>query len=163
MILVALKNYQDDPDFRAQAVRLWTRSPWVHVEVFFQEKGEWHAIAARTIDRQVSCRRADEVIRNVLWWQFFEVPVPDEAAAVAWLHEQCGREFNYRGLMLSQVLTLGLYDPEDWFCSELAYVFLRQYSSLRLPVAAASSVSPAVLHRMLSEARVPVRAVLPEL
>jgi uncharacterized protein YycO len=75
-----------------------------------------HGVAFSKLEDRLALASASAVI---------EVPVPDEAAALAWATSQVGRPYDWAG-----VVGIGLHrnweDDDSWFCSEFAATAMKR-------------------------------------
>lgn len=146
--MVAFKNRRIDETAANKLIGFWTDSEWVHCEMILLDPVAV-AVSARTERGGV----AADLIANVLIqpdsWEYYEIPVSDDAAVWSFLLSQLGKAFNYPGLIAGQVFGSTLNRPQAWFCSELTYATLIQFSTLTLPMLDPAAVSPARLRQFL--------------
>lgn len=148
-MLLAFKHRRTNPIAANLLIELWTRSPWVHVEVLV-ESGRQFAVAARTQYDGVHALPYSAVLKGYPdGWECYRVPLWDETEQEAkkWLLAQTCMTFNFPNVILSQGYGIGVSNLSEWFCSEIAYTMLRQYSSLETPDVQAYNMSPGRLRQ----------------
>lgn len=96
-----------------RAVRLWTRSPYSHVELIFSDGV---AASASYMDGGV---RFKDIDFNADRWDFIDLPGADEDAARAWFVAHDGDRYDLLGNVgfLFRPIT---GERRAWFCSEAA-------------------------------------------
>lgn len=111
--------------FAGRVIRLVTRSKWNHVDMQFGDV-LIGAVALHATPESINggvqiTTLAERLVKSkVTDYVVYELPLEDEAAALAFAKEQVGKPYDWRG-------AVGLLDPnrnwqldDQWFCSELA-------------------------------------------
>lgn len=97
-------------------IRLATGSRWSHVSVGVSPE---LVIDATLTHRGVRYRPRQQLLAEASAHEVRDVPVPDEAAALAWLQAQVGKRYDWTAIV-GFVFRGRWADPDAWFCSELA-------------------------------------------
>lgn len=100
------------------AVRLATRGRYSHVELIAGS-----AVHGETVDCLSSSGRDGGVRKKRILlkhesWDLVELRI-DPVPPVRFIQHRLGAAYDYRGILLSQVLALGRHNEARWFCSEL--------------------------------------------
>jgi hypothetical protein len=148
-MLLAFKHRIQNKPFPDVLINLWTRSPWVHVEILLEDapRRGW-AIGARTAGNgvQLSSQWTDALTTvPQAMWEFYRVPVRSEKEVWEFLGPQLGKHFNYSSVIGAQGLGLPVQNQKTWFCSELAYALVQQCSTLAFAQVEPISVHPGKL------------------
>lgn len=148
-MLVAFRKQNASPrDPVSRLIAWWTQSEVVHCELILENEGL--SGSARPSEDGVSLRPVSEIYKKASDWDAYRVPMACSEEEVAYFMMHQGRcQYNYRGIIATQLA--GMTVPVDgfWFCSELIFAVLQRYSALSLPNIAPAQVSPAELRRML--------------
>lgn len=122
-------------------VRWWTGSKYSHCELVLSD-GTW--ISADPKAGRVRYTWQD--ISND--WDRVEIKVTERQELIirAWLDAQIGKKYDWCGILLSQVFTLGTDNPVRYFCSELCVEALQRIGKLSGVVS--HRVDPGMLARM---------------
>lgn len=150
-MIVAFKNRRIDETAANKLIGFWTDSDWVHCEMILLDPAAV-AVSARTEVDGVTADLIPNVLIQPDSWEYFEVPVRSDVAVWSFLLSQVGKSFNYPGLIAGQVFGSSMNRPQSWFCSELTYATLIQFSTLTLPMLDPAAVSPARLRQFLIDA-----------
>lgn len=97
-------------------IRLATGSRWSHVSVGISPE---LVIDATLRHGGVRHRSRAELLAESSAHEVRDVPLPDEAAALAWLRAQVGKRYDWTAIV-GFVMRRRWADPDAWFCSELA-------------------------------------------
>jgi hypothetical protein len=125
-------------------IRWWTKSPYSHVELLFDDG---QMIAARdstgvTIIQVASLDLNEwDVVR-------FDLSIDRMLAIHVWCITEIGCKYDWLGLFYSQVLRIPRSHPRKWFCSEFCVAALQRAELLRDVVPC--TVSPGKLHDLLA-------------
>lgn len=95
--------------------RLWEN--WSHAAVI-TEPG-W-VIDSTFKAGGVRVRRLADVLAHASAYKVIDLPVPDEAAAQRFLHEQVGKPYDWRAILGWITSDRDWADETAWFCFELA-------------------------------------------
>ncbi|MVM34964.1 hypothetical protein GO755_33360 [Spirosoma sp. HMF4905] len=153
-MIIAFKNHLNHPDLANRLISVWTQSDWVHVEMLLQYPRQL-AVSSRPSHGGITVSDWSSALPNASTWQYYEVPVSSEMAVWDFLLSQADKSFNWSGLVASQVFGASLPRTDSWFCSELTYATLLQYSPLALPQRNPAEVSPALLRQYLIDLHCP--------
>lgn len=153
-MIVAFKNRLNKLDLANQLISFWTRSDWIHVEMLLEFPRQM-AVSSRPSHGGITVSDWPSVLTNPYWWEYYEVPVYSENEVWSFLLSQADKSFNWSGLIAAQVFGSSLPRNDSWFCSELTYATLVQYSTISLPLRDPAQVSPAMLRDYLISAHCP--------
>ncbi|GAB3568925.1 hypothetical protein GCM10027578_22390 [Spirosoma luteolum] len=150
-MIVAFKNRSIAETAANRLIGFWTDSPWVHCEMILLNPYPC-AISARTEQDGVTAEPIATVLVQPDRWEYYAVDMGSADAHWPFLLAQVGKSFNYAGLIAGQVIGNSISRPDSWFCSELTYSVLAQFSTLPLPIVEPASVNPARLRQFLIDA-----------
>lgn len=141
--MIFLAFYKGRGRWDDRLIRWATRSRFSHVELLRVNAPPADGDAARAVsasgrDGGVRCKTITFRKSN---WEFLPVPWVDASEAHARAVQEFLKDYDYKGILLSQVLAISRQDPSRWFCSELcAY-------ALGLPMP--HTYSPGQLYRLV--------------
>lgn len=98
----------------ALLIKVVTWSKWSHVAILIDDDTAIEAVHPKV--RYVSVAELKAKYKS---WCIVDVPVDDEAAAIAYAKSQISKPYDYTAL-------IGIFfhrdwgDPSDWYCAELA-------------------------------------------
>ena len=121
----------------ASLIRWWTKSPYAHVELEFSDGQRLEVVNGRKVALTRSKRRPTAVAT-------LACTVDQEARAFHAAVTTLGADYDWRGIVFSQVLPLDKEDSDRWFCSE-ACAFCLQMAGLLATNDAAAVWSPGEL------------------
>jgi hypothetical protein len=107
---VQLAFYKGSGDWTDKAIRLWTRSKYSHVELVVDDM--WYSTSPR--DMKV---RKKLIVPKEGNWDFVEVNA-DITAVYKLFFVTEGKEYDWKGILLSQLFPFNKHDKNKWFCSE---------------------------------------------
>lgn len=151
-MIIACKNRDADTgfDLTHELIQLYTGSPYMHVEILLEMPYNM-AIAART--------QFDGITALPFWeamptypkgWELYRVPTHvSEDEIFDFLLPEIGKSFNYPSLIATQGLGLRLQNPNERFCSEIAYLIVKQFATVPMPAVQPAKVNPGSLRQML--------------
>ena len=118
--MIKLAFYKGRGDMFDRLIRLWTRSQYSHVEIIVD--GIWYSSSPR--DGRV---RAKTIRPKRGHWDFRLIPLfeRDKASMLRFLESQTGKQYDWTGIFLSQIVPLNVQDPRRWFCSEICSAALK--------------------------------------
>ena len=118
--------YKGPEGFFGKAIRLWTHSPYSHVELEFctdpNRAGERFASRPGS---GVSWARP-LFLEQEKFWDRVNIKITDEAKVKAWCMMQWGDKYDWPGIFFSQIIPLKRRAYSKWFCSELATAAVQQ-------------------------------------
>ena len=146
--MITLAFYKGKGNWLDRLIRWATRSPFSHVELIStshplrDENGipvEGRCLSASARDGGV---RAAYIRFKPGNWQFVDCPwvVVDPAEII---RLEVGHKYDYIGIVMSQILSLGRHSKKKWFCSEIVGHALSIHEAHRL--------SPADLFHRVNE------------
>lgn len=131
-------------------IRFWTRGKYCHVELIdtneYQDSRKWTWYAASSYDTGLSVKRT--IHFNPEKWDVYDLSDSMEDA-IKWLDENIGVKYDYKGVVLSHFLNLGIENDDKFFCSEFIAHALQQTDVLLDDVFDSSFYSPVSLHKRL--------------
>ena len=80
-------------------------------------------------------------------WDEIELDIPSYKI-VDFFERELGARYDYWGIFLSQIFTLDIHHPEQWFCSEICTAALKHY--INIPYTP-QSVHPNKLYKILEQ------------
>ena len=119
MIKVAF--YKGEGNWFDKLIRWWTRSPYSHSELVIDDI--WYSSSPR--DGHVRATRIYAVPNH---WDFIHIDCSEQAKRTITdaIDSQLGKPYDIIGILLSQVIPLGVDDPNSWFCSEICACALQK-------------------------------------
>ena len=116
-VTIALKKKSKDGLFDKlieQAIKIWTRSKYFHVEMII--KDVW--VSTNPTAGAVYMNKLQPLNDN---YDYFDVEVDGRRInkVMDFLNAQVGKKYDYWGLFFSTVFTMNVEDRNKWFCSEL--------------------------------------------
>lgn len=120
--------YKAKGDYVDKAIRVWTNSPYSHCELVIGDL--WYSSSPR--DGGV---RSKKIAHNDDW-DYVDISI-DEKEFYKYFNKVSGQKYDFLGIVLSQVIPLGIQNPNKKFCSEfiatyLGYADPERYSPARL-------------------------------
>lgn len=125
-------------------IRFATRSDYSHVELIEgpAEHGA-EAVCLSSSGRDGGVRVKPILLKPESWDL---VEMPDQPAEIGqFIRDRVGARYDYVGIVLSQILSLGRHSPDKWFCSEICAAALGMPNAQRM--------SPQALYDVVGWAR----------
>jgi len=124
--------------FQCQAVQWWTKSKYFHAEMVIGDK--W--VGAGFDGVAINELRA----LNDTKWDYIDVEVDcNLREVIEYAESQVDKEYDWKGIILSQVFDFGIHSEDKVFCSELVIELLQKMNNLPALELEANRVSPADL------------------
>jgi hypothetical protein len=101
-----------------KAIRTWTQSPYSHCELVTDD-GLFLSSSPR--DGGVRAKR-QEVDSSK--WDFIPLPYTDQSEIIKKFYKECGKEYDWKGIIGTQIFHLGIQSDTKWFCSEICAYLL---------------------------------------
>jgi len=138
-----LALYKGEGDWTDKVIRWWTRSEYSHCEIVIDDV--WYSASPR--EGNV---RAKEIEPQEGNWDYVEIVCsPEQEQIVLGTFEaNMGSGYDYMGIVLSQVLPIGIQMSYRWFCSEICAQAL-MYANLMTRTKRAQWYSPERLRKAL--------------
>lgn len=111
--MMRLALYKGRGDLFDKAIRWWTKSRYSHCELVLPN-GLFLTSSPR--DGGV---RAKVIVPDPAQWDFIELPGLDPREVWDSFMLELGAGYDWKGIVGSQVLHLGIESRQRWFCSEL--------------------------------------------
>ncbi|XAT57832.1 hypothetical protein GN241_10955 [Rhodobacteraceae bacterium IMCC1335] len=113
------------------AIRFATRGRYSHVELI--AGAALHGDIARCLSSsgRDGGVRAKRILLRPENWDLVELRI-DPAKPAQFIHDRIGEQYDYKGILLSQVFALGRHDESRWFCSEICAAALGLSNSQRV-------------------------------
>jgi len=137
--------YKHGLDFFDRAIRLWTWSKYSHCELRFSDGWSYSSFPdIGTSFFKHSCE-------DPWHWDYIDVleNKPLEQKVRAFCDAEAGLKYDWKGIVLSQVLGLNRSAPNEWFCSEVCTAALQQIGLFSRVVP--HKVSPKGLYQLVSK------------
>lgn len=100
------------------AIRLATRGRYSHVELISGTAEHGDTAQCLSSSGRDCGVRAKRILLKPESWDLIELRIdPDKPAQ--FIRDRIGAPYDYKGILLSQVLALGRHDESRWFCSEI--------------------------------------------
>lgn len=126
----------------------FTQQPYTHCELFLEPHGVAVSAQPKT---GVKVEPAKEALKRSSHWEFWHVPTANPDAFNTWILAQTGKGYDYADIArMFSVVSFRFSD--SWFCSELCYVAVRDYSTVYIRRVAQELIHPGALLRLLKEA-----------
>lgn len=126
----------------------FTQQPYTHCELFIEPNGVAVSAQPKT---GVKVEPAKEALKRNNHWEFWHVPTANPDAFNAWILAQIGKTYDYADIArMFSAVSFRLTD--SWFCSELCYVAVRDYSMVHIRRVSPDLVHPGALLRLIKEA-----------
>jgi len=131
----------------AGLIRWWTKSPYSHCEILFDD-----GLMFSAHPRNHGTRYIESGILNANEWDILMVPTTtvDDIIIRAFCNSQLGCRYDWWGIFFSQIIRLQREHPERWFCSEVCTSALQHIQ--RIMGARPCTFSPGKLFKRLKEA-----------
>jgi uncharacterized protein YycO len=97
-------------------LRFFTWSSWSHCGIVTLERTIIEAAAFHGV---VERPYADFFADGVTDYAIKSIPLPDDAAAIAWARAQIGKPYDWNGVIGLALRRDSWQDDDAWFCSEL--------------------------------------------
>ncbi|MCK9374083.1 MAG: hypothetical protein M0P91_12900 [Sulfuricurvum sp.] len=121
---VSIVFYKGPGTLAEKAIRLWTKSRYAHCE-FRRSDGLYHSN-----DRFRFVSRAEPIRMDSEEWEECPIELPGEIIERVERRQlrKNGTRYDWRGIVFSQILPLGIHNKQRWFCSksnadDLAYAY----------------------------------------
>jgi hypothetical protein len=109
--------YKDSGNFFDKLIRWWTYGPYSHCEIVIN--GVMYSADSRN-----NIVRKAYFMQDVSKWDEVTLNLPS-APIKAFLESQLGKEYDYIGIIFSQIFNLKFHNKNKWFCSELCAAALK--------------------------------------
>lgn len=125
--MIKIAFYKGEGRIFDKLIRWWTKGKYSHCEIVFMD-GLWYGADAWNNEVRYAYFLPDPAN-----WDMIEISLaPKEELLVrAWCDSKVGKGYDYLGLILSQVIFLGIDCANRWFCSELCVEALQQAGRLK--------------------------------
>lgn len=100
------------------AIRLATRGRYSHVELIAGSALNDDLAQCLSSSGRDGGVRAKRILLKPESWDLVELRI-DPAKPVQFICDRIGARYDYKGILLSQVLAFGWHDEARWFCSEI--------------------------------------------
>lgn len=134
--------YKGEGNIFDRLIRIWTKGKYSHCELVFSD-GIFCSSDPRSNGVRYKFIECDETK-----WDFAEIlaDIFDENIVRRWCNRKVGKKYDWLGIVLSQILPIGMNDPNRYFCSEFCTDALQQIGKMR--GIKPSSESPSTLASM---------------
>lgn len=105
-----LAFYKGKGTFVDKLIRIWTKSKYSHVELVYGK--DWYSISPR--ENEV---RSKVIEPKEGHWDFVEVDI-DEMLLINTYYKTAYAEYDWWGIIASQIIPLNKHNEDKWFCSE---------------------------------------------
>ena len=111
---IRLAFYKGKGDWVDKVIRWWTKSQYSHVEVVVGDT--WISSSPR--DGGVRSMRMEDY--NAEHWDIIDYPGVSAADVFDLFRRTKGDDYDFIGILFSEVLPLGIQSKSKWYCSEWA-------------------------------------------
>lgn len=101
-----------------RAIRLATGGIYSHVELIAGDAVHGSPAVCMSASGRDGGVRQKTITLNSKSWDLVSMPI-DDVAPCLFILDHLGARYDFKGILLSQVLALGLHHPNKWFCSEI--------------------------------------------
>lgn len=142
--MMQIAFYKGEGRLFDKLIRWWTGGKYSHCELVFSDNTWFSADAWENKVRYTSFDY------NVTNWDFVTLTLnsKEELGVRAWCDSKVGKKYDWLGVVLCQVLKVGIENPDRYWCSEVCARALQWVG--KLPQVKATSLSPEGLHKVLS-------------
>jgi hypothetical protein len=136
-----------DSTFFAGLIRWWTKSPYSHCELLFDDGLMFSSHVA-----QGGTRFWTPGILSANTWDIYLLPttLEEDIQIRAFCGAELGCGYDWKGILFSQFIRLQREHPSKWFCSEICAAALQRID--RVMGSKPCTFSPGKLHKRLKEA-----------
>ena len=137
---------KNDHSFFAGLIRWWTRSPYSHCELLFDDGVMFSSHIA-----QHGTRFWTPGILSANVWDVYHIPttLEEDIRVRAFCGSELGCSYDWIGILFSQFIRLQREHPRKWFCSEICAAALQKVGLLT--GAKPCTFSPGKLHKRIKE------------
>ncbi len=157
---IRIAFYKGKGNWKNKIIRWWTKSPYSHAELVLPNGVTWVSISP-LLTGKVSARSVYQV-ENLKDWDFLSFELswrePVRNYQLAQLHgfiaETDGCKYDWKGMILSQMLPYLIKHRDRWYCSEWighALVKARVVKWSKLQIYRTPNLSPGKLYEILKE------------
>lgn len=100
------------------AIRWATRGRYSHVELIAGSAQHGEIAQCLSSSGRDGGVRSKRILLKPDSWYLVELQI-DPAKPTQFIRDRIGAQYDYKGILLSQVLALGRHDEPRWFCSEI--------------------------------------------
>lgn len=111
---IRLAFYKGKGDWVDKVIRWWTKSQYSHVEVVVGDT--WISSSPR--DGGVRSMKMESY--NVEHWDIIDYPGVSTVDVFDLFRRTKGNDYDFIGILFSQILPLGIQSKSKWYCSEWA-------------------------------------------
>ena len=138
----------DKTDIGCKLIGMWTKSNYSHVEIILD--GKW---VSSDSDTGVVIRELKPLKDN---WDYVTLPTislcnKHYSFLSKYINNLNGGEYDWKGIIFSQTIPLGLHNKDKWFCSELVTKLLQLMLVEEVIDIDPNLVSPRDLHDIFSK------------
>lgn len=122
IIRLAFQKKTKSFNLMAWLIKIWTRSPYFHVELVIEDK--W--VTSNSDVGGVVVRDLKPFKDS---WDYVNVDVNETQLLNVWyfIWQENGSAYDWCGIFCAQVLGLNHHNPREWFCSEFVSEVLKQF------------------------------------
>jgi hypothetical protein len=104
--------------FQDWGIRRFTRGRYSHVELIAGTAMHGDMVECLSSSGRDGGVRAKRILLKPESWDLVELRI-DPAKPAQFIRDRIGAQYDYKGIIFSQVLALGRHDESRWFCSEI--------------------------------------------
>lgn len=147
-MIIGFAHNGQNTEIAGKLTQWFTQQPYTHCELFVEPHGVAVSAQPKT---GVKVEPAKEALKRNNHWEFWHVPTANPAAFHAWILAQVNKPYDYADIArMFSAVSFRLTD--SWFCSELCYVAVRDYSMVHIRRVSPDLVHPGALLRLIKEA-----------
>lgn len=153
-LIIAFKHTADDPEWywklSAKLIKWKTKSKYFHVEMVIDNK--W--ISSHVDDDGIQIRDLKPLYDPS--YDYYELHVSDlspEREEIFWrfLNAQVGTGYDWKGILVSQLINLDWETRDKWFCSEIVTKILQMLYVEEFIMRKPNQLSPHMVHEIVSK------------
>lgn len=147
-IIVAFKHFRHDNENSDKVISFWTGSDYMHAQLILPDGRCFSAWTSQGVE----FRSIEETILFSRLYRYFRLNVIYDLMAIEqFALSQYGKGFDYQAIYLTQGIPLNLEEKNKWFCSEVTYHVLKEFTTTPLPSFRPSQVNPGMLLQMVEK------------
>ena len=145
--------YKGKGNWKNKIIRWWTKSPYSHAELVMPDNYTWISISP-LLTSVVSYRiKIDFDLKK---WDFVELQIDDKQHKMLldFFEETKGCNYDWIGMILSQLLPFHIKRKNKWYCSEWIAYALRISGAINwrtIKIYDRCDLSPGVLFKIINE------------
>lgn len=146
---VAFQKKDANPTFKdnviSKSIKFWTKSKYFHVAI--QIHGLWYT--SLPTKGTFKSSEIEEVNFDIIDIQHSKLETEQYNIMMEYIEAQLGLPYDWKGIILSQVLRFGVNNDDKWFCSEFVSKILQLMYIKEVFDVTPNKVSPETLFNLI--------------